>query len=151
MKRRILTIALALIIGATTFITSDSVAHAQGQMRTVADSGAITLGPNQVLRVTVAAGDVNADDNVRVRFRQIGYEPCQPSPKLCVASQTTSNPITLAPNEAAVDVVDYISSSLRTVVLSNRPDAKIVFIVFDTSTQRVVSIISDKATPKLIE
>jgi len=148
MKRRILTIALALIIGATTFITSDSFAHAQGQMRMVADSGVITLGPNQVLRVTVAGGDANADDNVRVRFRQIGYEPCQPSPKLCVASQTTSNPITLAPNEAAVvDAADYVV--WRTVVLSNRRNVKVTSIVFDTSTQRVVSIFTNDTIDRM--
>src|SRR5687768_13755598 len=97
MKRRILLLTtLALVIGAASFTTSDRTASAQTQMRPVADSGVITLGPDQVLRVSVAAGDVTGDDNIRVRFRQTGYEPCPASPKLCVASQTTSSPITLA-------------------------------------------------------
>lgn len=147
MKRRVLSIiTLSLIIGAALFIASDQAADAQGQMRPVADSGVITLGPNQVLRVTVAAGDVNGDDSIRVRFRQTQY--IEQGNVYRIISQTTSPAITLAPNEAAVvDAADYVV--WRTVVLSNRPNARVTSIVFDTSTQRVVSIISDKATPVL--
>lgn len=148
MKHRMkLAIVLALIIGAASFITSDRTSLAQNQIRPIADSGVVTIGPNQVLRVTVAAGDLAGED-VRIRFRQTGYEMCQASPKLCISSQTTSNQIVLGPNEAAsadfdsngsVDGADY--AAWRTVVLSNRRNVKVTGIVFDTATWRVVSSI----------
>jgi hypothetical protein len=149
MKRRILLLtALALVIGAASFTTSDQTASAQNQLRAIADSGVVTLGPNQVLRVTVATGAGN--DEIRVRFRQSKYEICQATPKLCVESQTTSPVITLAPNEAAaVDVVDYISSSWRTVVLSNSRNVKVTSVVFDTSTQRVVSVFTNDTIQRM--
>ena len=104
----------------------------------VADSGVITLGENQTLRVSVAAGDVTGDESIRIRLMQIQYAPCQASPKLCIVSQTTTNPISLNSNEAAiVDAADYVV--WRTVVLSNSRNVKVTGIVFDTSTQRVVS------------
>ncbi len=109
---------------------------AQNQLKVVADTGVVTLGPNQILRVTVGAGDGN--DTALVRFRQTEYEPCLASPKLCIRSQTISNPIVLAPHEVAiVDAADYVV--WRTVVLSNRRNVKVTGIVFDTSTQRVVT------------
>jgi len=139
MKRRItLSIALALSIVLASLTSSDSTVTAQ-QIRPITDSGVVSLGENQVLRVFVAAGDVAGDDNIRVRFRQIRYEPCQASPKLCVQSQTTTPTINLAPNEAAsVDGAEF--ANWRTEVLSNNRNVTVTNIVFDTSTQRVVSI-----------
>ena len=141
MKRRIsLSIALVLGMILLSLMSSDSSVQAQNSLRSAADSGIITLGPNQELRVTVAAGDVNGDDNIGVRFTQIGYNMCNASPKLCESSRTTSNAITLTPGEAAsFTCVPESVYGVRGVVRSSRPDAKIVFIVFDTSTQRVVS------------
>ena len=131
--------AIMLVVGMITLILfTAGQAAAQNRFRPVADSGVITLGENQILRVSVAAGDVNGDDAVRVRFMQIQYAPCPASPKLCVESQTLTNPITLNANEAAVvDGADYLV--WRTVVLSSSRNVKVTGIVFDTSTQRVVS------------
>jgi hypothetical protein len=135
MKRNIsLAIVTTLMLVMVTLFSSDNTTHAQNQMRLAADSGVITLGPNQVLRVTVNAGDGN--DAVRVRFRQMQY--IEQGNIYKIASQTLSPPITLAPDEAAV--VDGADLAVwRTQVMSNRRNVKVTGIVFDTSTQRVVT------------
>ena len=135
MKRRIsLTIFTALTLVMVSLISTDNTANAQNQLSLVADSGVITLGPNQVLRVTVNGRDGN--DELRVRFRQMQY--IEQGNIYKIASQTLSPPITLAPDEAAVvDAADY--TLWRTQVLCNRRNVKVTGIVFDTSTQRVVA------------
>jgi hypothetical protein len=57
-----------------------------------------------------------------------------------VASPDTSAPITLASGEAASIDIPNTGSPVRGVVLSNSRTAKVVAIVFDTSTQRIVAI-----------
>ena len=140
MKRRIMTsIALVLTIVFVSLMISDTSANAQNQLRPVADSGFITLGPNQILRLTVAAADINGDDNIRVRFRRTEY--IEQGNVYKVASQNTSAAITLAPGEAVG--YDHIGNfNIRGVVLSSSRKVKVQGIVFDTSTQRVVTFIN---------
>lgn len=137
MKRRIITsIALALSIVFVSLMNPDTSANAQNQLRPVADSGFITLGPNQVLRVTVATGD---EDNIRVRFRRTEY--IEQGNVYKVASQSISAAITLAPGEAVG--YDHIGNfNIRGVVLSSSRKVKVQGVVFDTSTQRVVTFIN---------
>jgi hypothetical protein len=113
-------------------------AMAQGGLKPVADTGVITLGPNQVLRITVAAGDVTGDGNIRVRFRQMAY--IEQDNIYRVASTSTSTTIALTSGEATSVDISNLGSGVRGVVLSNNPRVKVVGIVFDTSTQRIVSI-----------
>ncbi|HYJ87477.1 MAG TPA: hypothetical protein VEW46_15560 [Pyrinomonadaceae bacterium] len=67
-------------------------AQAQAAMKPVADTGMLTLGQNQVLRLTVATGDVTGDDVVRVRFRQMEY--IEQGNIYRVASSNMSGPLT---------------------------------------------------------
>ena len=113
-------------------------AQAQAAMKPVADSGMLTLGPNQVLRLTVATGDVNGDEVIRVRFRQMEY--MEQGNIYRVASSNTSAPITLTSGEATSIDISHTGPPVRGVVLSNSRSAKVVGIVFDTSTQRIVAI-----------
>jgi Flp pilus assembly protein CpaB len=113
-------------------------AMAQGGLKPVADTGMITLGVNQVLRITVAAGDLNGDDNIRIRFRRMGY--IEQDNIYRVASTNTSATIALTSGEATSIDISNLGSGVRGVVLSNNPKVKVLGIVFDTSTQRVVSI-----------
>lgn len=155
MKRRImLSIALSLSVVLLSLMKSDSTANAQNQnqMRQVADTGAVEIGPGQKIRVTVAAGDINSGENVRVRFVRTGYtQDCGSGDicKLTAAAQTTSAPVQLSPGEAVaadgngdavIDGADF--AAWRTVVLSNRRNVKVTGIVFDTSTWRAVSEVS---------
>ncbi len=113
-------------------------AQAQAGMKPVADTGMLTLGPNQVLRLTVATGDVTGDDVVRVRFRQMEY--MEQGNIYRIASSNMGGPLTLTSGEAASIDIPNSGSPVRGVVLSNSRSAKVVAIVFDTSTQRVVAI-----------
>ena len=109
MKRRIaLAIAFTLSVVLVSLASSDSTVQAQQGIRKVADTGVVSLGPNQELRLTLF-GDTNGDAKVDaadyVLFRRIEYgqESCSSDGvcKLVVTSQTASNPIRLAPGEAA--------------------------------------------------
>jgi len=111
---------------------------AQGGIKPIADSGMIKLGANQVLRVTVAAGDLNGDDRMDVRFRQMEY--MEQDNIYRISSASTSAAIALSSGEGASMDIPNTGSPVRGVVLSNRGNAKIVFIVFDHSTDRVVAI-----------
>lgn len=147
MKRRIkLSIALTLSVVSLSLMRSDQAVNAQNQMRQVADTGVITLGRGQKLRVTVAAGDINGDENVRVRIVRTGYSPGNCSDggvcKLTVAAQTTSAPILLSPGEALaaegdIDGADFLV--WRTVVISNRRDVEVNALIIDSATGDVVA------------
>jgi hypothetical protein len=136
---------LALIVGAASLITANQ-AYAQTQLRSVGDTGVVPLGPNQVLRVTVAVGDTNGDGSIsgsdlaRVRIRRIEYDRC--TPKLCVTSQNLSPVLTVSPNDAVedgdADGADFLAWQ-RVIVTSTSRNVKVLGVVFDTSTQRVVS------------
>lgn len=148
MKRRItLSIVLAVSIVLVSLTSSDSTAQAQNQMRLVADTGDITLGENQTLRISVVSADGELGGGIYgVRFRQINYGQETCSGGVCkhtVESQTTSPAITVAPSEAVWIDVDRApnTSGTRAVVLSSRRNVRVNGIVFDTSTQRVVATI----------
>ena len=144
MKRRItLSIALALSLILISLTSSDSTAKAQNQLRVVADTGIITLGPNQVLRIT-ATGDGQVLGNLlTIRFRQIEYaqesncngnEAC----KLNVIAQATSNPIRLAPGEAASQ--ELVATTYgRGMILSNSSRVRATAMIIDTVTGKTTS------------
>ncbi len=149
MKRRIaLSIALALSVVLVLLASSDSTAQAQLGRRRVADTGIVSLGSNQELRLTLtgdsnADGQVDAADYVLFRRMEYGQESCGSDGvcKLVVTSQTTTNPIRLMPGEAvSFTCIPGSVFGVRVVVESNRR-TRVLGIVFDTSTQRVVTII----------
>lgn len=113
-------------------------AQAQSAIKPIADTGMITLGQNQVLRLTVATGDVTGDDVVRVRFRQMEY--MEQDNIYRVASSNMGGPLTLKSGEATSIDIPNSGLPVRGVVLSNSRSVKVVGIVFDTSTQRIVAI-----------
>ena len=115
-------------------------ASAQSALKPIFDTGMIELGPTEVLRLSVAAGDVTGDGNdVVVRVRQMRY--IEQGNIYQVGSASTSGPITLGRREAAAMEIPNTGAPVRGVVLSNSRNAKVVAIVFDTSTQRINSII----------
>ena len=151
MKRRItLSIALTLSVVLLSLMSSDQAAKAQQGRRVVGDTGIITIGPNQVLRLTAdfdLDGDVDGADFLVFKRIEYSQGACGGSGvcKLAVASQTTSNPIALTPGEAALyDIPEGTSNTVgvRGVVLSNRRKVRVTGIVFDTSTWRVVTFVN---------
>ncbi len=134
MKNRV---TFSIALGLSIMLMSVA-AQAQGGMKAIADTGMLTLGPNQVLRITVATGDLNSDDAARVRFRQMEY--MEQGNIYRVASSSTSPALSLSPGEATSIDIPNTGSPVRGVVVSNSRTVKVVAVVFDTSTQRVVAI-----------
>lgn len=149
MKRRItLSIALVLSIVLVSLTSSDRAVNAQNQqMRVVADTGMFSLGANQMLRVTVAPRDVSGNDNIRIRFKRMEY--IEQGNVYKIGSQSTSSPITLAPDEAVG--FDHIGNfNFRGVVLSNSPDVRVNVSIIDTVTGATVTSLTD-AWPQKVE
>jgi hypothetical protein len=143
MKRRLtLVITTALVVMMTSLISSDNLTSAETQLRPVAGTGVVKLGPGQLIRVSVATGDVNGDADIQVRFAQTRY--IEQGNIYRVNSRNLSPVITLAPDEAAtadsvVDAADLVI--WQTSVLSSSRNVRVTAVVVDASTQRVVSVI----------
>jgi hypothetical protein len=147
MKRKTtLSIALVLSIVLVTLTSSDSTARAEPQGTFRFDSGLITLGPDQLLRLTVDGGAGN--DAMNVRFRVMHYPQGICNGGICktaVVSQNLSAPIMLLPGEAASATfpTTVAGESVRGVVLTNSRDAKVTFQIIDMTTGNVVGAWTD--------
>lgn len=146
MKSRItFSIALAASVVFVTLIFA-SQAGAQNQLRPVVDTGVVPLGPDQVLRLTITGF---GEDLLRVQFRQMTYSQDVCNGGVCkssIVSNQISGPMTLMSGEAAsIDIpasfMGGVYVGVRGVVMSNRRDVRVQGIVFDTSTQRVVTLL----------
>ena len=106
MKRRItLSIALALSVVLVSLMSSDSTAKAQpGGLRRIADTGIVTLGPNQIIRLTVVGTGFGSNpDNLCFRRVEYGEGTCN-SDGVCkhaISSQIESAMIPLVRGEGA--------------------------------------------------
>lgn len=142
MKRSIaLSIALAVSVLSLALVSSDSTARAQKPNRYRADTGVVSLGTNQMLRITVVNRG-KADSNVG--FRKMEYTQGTCSGGVCkhvVASSDSSAPVTLAPGEAGSIDIANTSFGVRGVVLSNSSDVKVTGMIIDTDTGKVVGLI----------
>lgn len=127
MKRKIaLSIMFILSVGFASLTISDMSAEAQGNRRLTADTGVITLGPNQILRATVNL--ISGNNNAGVQFRRIGYgqQSCSGG-GVCQHVITSpgpgGGPHIVAPNEAVWLDIDQTpgESAVRALVISNRP------------------------------
>ncbi len=119
MKRKItLSIALALSVVLLSLMSSDSSVQAARQF--TADTGIVSLGPNQILRLTVAEqDDPFFFDAAAIRYAG-GICNSEGVCKHTVASQT-SNRIRLMPGEAAsFDIPGTGNWGVRGIVTSNR-------------------------------
>jgi hypothetical protein len=137
MKRITLLIALVLSITLVSLIKSDSTVNAQPPDRFKADTGVVTLGLNQKLRVVVTG--MGGNDATTVRFGRMEYtqDACGSGVcKLVVASQSMSAPVTLVPDEAAsMDITPVPGSSgVRAVVVNNRRNVRATAAIIDTIT-----------------
>lgn len=137
MKRRMtLSIVLSMCIGLFAMMSSDSSVKADPVRTYIADSGLITLGPNQILRVTVA--DTTSQRSLTVTFNdQFTSATCVGG--VCthtVTSQTTTAPVTLTPGQAAShDIIPTPSASaMRSKVVGNSRNMLVNGLIIDTTT-----------------
>jgi hypothetical protein len=139
MKRTMtLSIALLLVFAMLSLMTSDSKAQRKPRFR--AETGTIgPLGPDQSLRINVVS---HATESVTFNFAEMEYAPGPCDGNVCqqmLASQTSSGPIQLDPNQGASVLVNS-TLAVRVIMMSNSPNVQVNAVVFDTSTQRVVAM-----------
>jgi len=139
MKRRIaLTIVLALSAVFVSLMSSDSTAQAQQQARFRADTGTLTLGPNQVLRFTVS-GEAGAS----ISFRRVQYAQIGCNGGVCKLGSVTDliiDPITLMAGEAAsIDIPQGGFAAVRGNVVSNRRNMQATAMIINTVTGETTS------------
>jgi hypothetical protein len=140
MKRRSYTvIAFALWALSFSLMASESVVGAQASNRYVADSGMVTLGPNETFRVTVAPSAMRR----RVTTITVTFEPVVTfstcSNGVCthtVLSDTTTDPVTLHDGQAASYDITQPSegSAVRIRVHSDSQDMLVNGMVIDNTT-----------------
>jgi hypothetical protein len=132
MKRCAFLVAVLLSLA-----TAGSKAQNQ-QQGFVFDTGIVTLGSNQLLRLTVSSWYY--DFSYAIRRSTYAQGPCNDGIcKHSLVSQDTSNPIHVAPNEGAS--VDIANSGLavRGTVLSSRRRMQVTAQIIDTTTGNVTA------------
>lgn len=140
MKRSIaLAITLAISVSILLLVNSESTTQAQLRGKLFHwDTGVVTLGPNQVLRIV---GDWNGDGDTTVGFREIGYGQgaCNGAVcKLVIISSTTSGPHNVPAGEGIS--LDLVATTYgRGIVTSNRPDVRVTASIINTSTGETTS------------
>ena len=149
MKRRItLSIALVLSIAGLSLVSFNSTG-AQNQTRYVFDTGFITPGSNQDIRLSVLSGTPTANGTFNFRIRQFSYTPDDCSGGVCkysIGSQTESDLVTVMPNEAAS--IDFrrcmspICGGIRGVIVTDNKDVRGNISIVDRITGATVSSFS---------
>lgn len=116
---------------------------AQANLRHLADTGLITVGPNQKIRLTAAAADFGGA--LKIRFTVLNYGQGECAGNVCraaVVSRTETEITNLAPGETAFVNGDpdqpIIVGRSRIVVEGNKPMLVNLQIV-DTVTGQVMS------------
>ena len=134
-----ITLTLSLLLS---LVSLPSKAQAAPPPRFKADLGVVTLSATQTLRVTVAGTSEN--EMIRVRFRSIQYgiPVCSGMPAVCrhtVATEGATPVATLGADDTlSFDVPG--TGGVRVVVECSSAKVRVLGIVFDTSTQRVMAI-----------
>jgi hypothetical protein len=144
MKRKMkssITIAMSAVLSVLTFVPTTHGQPPARRFRT--DTGIITPAVGQVLRITVII-DVDFGPT-NVRFAWMKYMPsgCN-SDGVCrhtIESQGATTPVMVDPNEGVSFDVQGTGAGVRVEVESNSRNVRVLGIVFDTNTKRIMAII----------
>lgn len=135
---------MAIVFGSVlvSLMSSDSTSRAQQRAKFRADTGIVTLGPNQVLRVTATA-DVDGADFLALRFRRMQYSQGLCGPEVCKLGSVTDlilDPITLMSGEgASMDLAQGGFKGVRIVVQSNQRNVQATAMIVNTLTGETTS------------
>lgn len=152
MKRSIaLTIALAVSVISLSLLSSDSTARAQKQMFGGCSgntTGVVTLGANQILRITVVNRG-KADSKVRFGRMEYSQGTCNGSVcKHSLIEEVGMPVVTLAPGEAAsVDIANTSFGVGGTAYLDYFEDFVVAQIIDGTTGAVVSSVYTDYCVP----
>lgn len=145
MKRR-MTLSLVLTMSVLLLLAIlPSTAQGQQPLRFSSSSGVITLAEGQTLRVTAAACAIGCIEELmefRFSWKQYSTVSCSGSPQVCrhtVVSEGATPRETLGA-DGALSFEMQGPGPVNVTVRSNSRNARILGIVFDTSTQRINAI-----------
>ena len=148
MKRRIaLLLTLALAFTAATFMRSDSVTSAQNQTKMVFDTGLLTPGPNQKVRVSFSAGG----DSGSLILTKLSYlsQTCD-AHDVCmtsVASQESAGPYHLDAAQAIVIDATSEGYATRIIARTNIKNVTVTVEIIDTITGNIESFTAPGVPP----
>lgn len=149
MKHRIaLSIVLVLSVVLALPMTFDLTARAQNQLKAVADTGVVTLGSNQILRITVNGQGGN--DALAVGFRRMSYSQGTCNSGVCTFSVFEKDQIpasVLAPGSAASFEIPNTALGVRGVVLSANQNVRVTAQIIDTATGDIIAIWVPQGSP----
>lgn len=126
-------------------IASASTAQGQQQKKKpVADTGVLTPAEGEVLRITVAGGGGSDTITTRFAWKRFVGGTCSAviGATLCrhaVASEGTSAPVMLAPNEAASFDVAGTGDNVEVMVFSNVTNVQVLAQIIDSQGNVVVA------------
>ena len=132
--------ALVLVAVSISIASSDTSVQAKRERVFSADTGIITLGPHQVLRIVTDNKD--PDGEFVVTFKQMAYlrAATGSGSRYSVTSQTTFDPITVAPGEGfSIDI--GTSEAVRGVVATNGEGVHITGQIIDTTTGNIIAVL----------
>ena len=142
MKRGI-TLSIALVLGAAlmSLISSAATVEAKKEKTFSADTGIITLGPNQMLRIVTDNKDPDAE--YIVSFKQMSYRGTASGggSRHNLVSQTTSDTVTVAPGEGFSIAIGTSESVVRAVVTSNSEGVQVTGQIIDTTTGNIIAVL----------
>jgi hypothetical protein len=145
--------SLAVAVLAVLFAyKSDSSAEAAPPQRYTFDTGYLTPGENQFVRITVALGDTGTHEVGHVRLRSIQATQGSCSGGICahsVSSQTTSEPLTLTPN-GGISMDIYSASpgqGVRGVVLSDNGNLQVNAMIVNSVTGEAGATVNVMGNP----
>ena len=147
MKHRIPWVIALTVSAVLVLMTSSGSTAAQGQLRAIADTGVVTLGPNQVLRLTVNGQGGN--DTVAVGLRRMSYSRGTCNSGACILSvyEKEQEAEVLAPGEGASFDIPNTAFGVRGVVLSDNQNVRVTAQIIDTATGDVIAIWVPQGSP----
>jgi hypothetical protein len=120
----------------------------QGGQKAAFDTGVVTLGPGQVLRITVNGQGGN--DTVTVGFRRMTYSQGTCDGGVCVTvldDEARLSLVTLPPGGAASFDIPDTAYGVRGVVLSGSQNVRVTAQIIDTDTGDVIAIWVPQGSP----
>ena len=146
---RISGVAMLLILGLGLLALDSSDVAAQtaapDALSFVADTGVVTLGPNQLLRLTAVNGG-SGQGAVSVQFREMAYAAGACNGPVCIhpaAGQMVYGLLTLTAGAASSLEIANTAHGVRGVVSSDSPGLKVLSEIVDATTNQVIGVMNE--------